>query len=120
MNYIRKTLTAMSVAATLVAGANAGTNNIDGRVEAYGSTTVTMPACGTGKLVTIEGDGDTDLDFVVTIANTGHVYFSDQDETDYTAFFLPANSDGTCRSYELRINNLGRVWNEFRFAEVWA
>lgn len=120
MNFITRTITAVALVAGMAAGAQAGSNGFSNRVEARDTTNYTIRACGTGKWVGIEGDGDTDLDFHVTVAGTNRTIFRDYDETDFTAFFLPANANGSCRAYNLRIINRGDVYNRFQFEEVWA
>ncbi len=120
MNIITKTITAVALVAGMAAGAQAGSNGFSNRVEARDTTSYTIRACGAGKWVGIEGDGDTDLDFHVTVAGTNRTIFSDDGETDATVFFLPANANGSCRAYNLLIINLGDVYNRFQFEEVWA
>jgi hypothetical protein len=64
-----------------------------------------------GRLVslTVVGDGDTDLDFVLR-GPDGRVLLSDVDGTDYTRFVFVATRGG---EYTLEVRNLGPVYNEY-------
>ena len=80
------------------------------QVEAGGIDTYRI--CFTGRRraeVTVEGDGDTDLDCYVR-SSAGHVVDSDTDATDYCILsWQPSQAD----VYRLEIRNPGSVYNAY-------
>ncbi|MEM7780222.1 MAG: hypothetical protein AAF697_07530 [Pseudomonadota bacterium] len=96
--------------AALAEGSGAGTY----RAEANASIRVNLPVCGATRLE-VRGDGDTDLDFTVS-DESGDPIHNDVDLSDVTfADLAPA---GECETYDLRVDNLGGVYNEFTIALV--
>jgi len=82
------------------------------RVDARSIDDITLAVCDPQVQVEVRGDGDTDLDFTITDAS-GEVLHSDLDETDWTITNID-NGDAECRNYNLRVDNLGEVYNEYR------
>lgn len=79
------------------------------RAEANGSIRVGLPVCGATRLE-VRGDGDTDLDFTVT-DEAGNPVHADADLSDAT--YATLTPPGECENYELRVDNLGGVFNQF-------
>lgn len=96
--------------ASLADGSGAGTY----RADANASIRVNLPVCGTTRLE-VRGDGDTDLDFTVTDEG-GEAVHSDIDLSDVTFATLSPVSE--CETYDLRVDNLGTVFNEFTIALI--
>jgi len=84
------------------------------RVDAYSSDDVTLTLCNPQVRLEVRGDGDTDLDFTIT-DSSGSVLHSDADETDWTITNID-NGDTRCRGYNLHVENLGEVYNEYTVA----
>jgi hypothetical protein len=80
------------------------------RVEAYSTDVwnLRLPA-GELSFITVDGDGDTDLDAYLYDEN-GNLIDSDTDLTDYCIVQVTPKWSG---SFRLEIKNLGRVWNEY-------
>lgn len=72
------------------------------------ATKVDMRVCAP-TTVSARGDGDTDLDFEVVGAG-GDTLHEDYDMTDATRFTLDPGGD--CADYELKVSNLGEVYNQ--------
>jgi hypothetical protein len=120
MNTITKMIAALALAVTVTASANAGGASQHYTLAADHNVVFDVYACGTGKHIELSGDGTTDLDFEVRTVR-GRMVFTDYDYTDYTSFYLPAYSDGSCRRYKLKVINLDEdIWNRFSFEETWA
>lgn len=86
----------------------------DYRAEASTKLLVSLPVCGVTRLE-VRGDGDTDLDFTINDAS-GETIHSDFDLSDVTfATLSPADE---CETYELAVDNLGEVYNEFTVAYI--
>ncbi len=62
--------------------------------------------------VAVIGDGDTDIDVIVTDAY-GNVVASDLDYTDHCVVQFFSRSGMT---YTIEVRNLGSVWNQYEFA----
>lgn len=88
------------------------------RVDANGERDITLKLCGSQVRVEVRGDGDTDLDFLITNP-AGKAVHSDVDNTDWTVATIE-NSSGGCHDYTLHVENYGRVYNEFtvRLTEI--
>lgn len=82
------------------------------RVEANDSTTIDITICNPEVYVSVAGDGDTDLDFVVRNPR-GDTVHSDYDLTDITFFTLYRLASSGCEVHEMDVTNLGNVWNRF-------
>ncbi len=82
------------------------------RVEANASTRIDMDICNPVVDVAVAGDGDTDLDFVVSNAR-GDIIHSDYDLTDITFFTIVRTARSGCEDYAMDVTNLGNVWNQF-------
>jgi hypothetical protein len=59
--------------------------------------------------VLVDGDGDTDLDFLIEDSN-GRVIHANDDETDWTEGYI-YNPYG-CEIYHLYVENLGDFFND--------
>ncbi|WP_299191597.1 hypothetical protein [uncultured Erythrobacter sp.] len=79
------------------------------RADANSKVTVNLRLCDV-TWVTVAGNGDTDLDFVVRAEN-GDVIHSNYDMTDVTAF--SADPGRKCSTFQLEVSNLGQVYNVF-------
>lgn len=79
------------------------------RVNAKEAATVNFDVCGRQRL-SVRGDGDTDLDFVVT-DNVGASVHSDFDLTDQTSAILETKEG--CSAFSMEVDNLGDVFNVF-------
>ncbi len=82
------------------------------RVEANDSTTIDITICNPEVYVSVNGDGDTDLDFLVRNPR-GETVHSDYDLTDITFFTLYRLASSGCEVHEMDVTNLGNVWNRF-------
>ena len=80
------------------------------RVNANGTHRVDLSICSPQVLITISGDGDTDLDFVIRNSR-GETVHSDYDLTDQTSATLYRRGGTDCESFELTTTNLGDVYN---------
>ncbi len=80
------------------------------RAPANATITLNLPICE-DTFVTVEGDGDTDLDFLIRSSN-GDLAHSDYDLTDVTfATLSPSGSE--CETFTMEVENLGDVFNIF-------
>lgn len=82
------------------------------RVEANDSTSIDITICNPEVYVSVAGDGDTDLDFVVRNPR-GDTVHSDYDLTDITFFTLYRLAGSGCETHVMDVTNLGDVWNRF-------
>ncbi len=86
----------------------------DYRAPANATLTVNLPVCGR-TFLSIEGDGDTDLDYQIMDA-AGDVVHSDYALSDKTYTVLtPGNraDDEGCETFMMTVENLGDVYNVF-------
>lgn len=84
------------------------------RVKKYliqGETTEThsFKACGTSAKVSVRGDGDTDLDFIIRNSDGGVVHEDDGTSDETSAELAGLLSD--CETFEIEVTNLGSVYN---------
>lgn len=82
------------------------------RAEAQDVANVRLDLCSSVVQVTVRGDRDTDLDFVIT-DNRGNVVHRDVDGTDFTSAVLRPDVSSGCVPYQLQVANLGSVYNCF-------
>src|SRR5690606_9904277 len=82
------------------------------RVDAYSSTTIELQVCSDVVDLTADGDNDTDLDYWVYDA-AGNLVTSDTDSTDLMYATLYRAAGDECTSFDLRVTNLGEVYNQF-------
>jgi len=80
------------------------------RVNANATHRVDLNICSPQVLITVRGDGDTDLDFVIRNSR-GEIVHSDYDLTDRTSATLLRRGGVECESFELTTTNLGDVYN---------
>ncbi len=80
------------------------------RAPANGTVLIDLPVCET-TFLSVEGDGDTDLDYQVFSAS-GDVVHSDYDLTDVTYTSI-SPSGGGCETFRMSVENLGGVYNVF-------
>ena len=99
-----------SLGAAVAAPAAAQTDSF--RVEANDINTIELSICNPEVYVSVRGDGDTDLDFVVRDPR-GNIVHSDYDLTDITFFTLIRQARSGCEEYAMDVTNLGSVWNRF-------
>lgn len=100
-----------TVASLCSAAAAQQTSNY--RVEARDTDAVILNLCSNEIEVYVDGDGDTDLDFVIR-DNNGRVVHEDRDGTDLTiATVRPRRPAGGCVNYTLYVSNLGDVYNRY-------
>lgn len=113
---IKRTTVAIAFAAASLGGMSAA--------QAGGYASVVVPAYSSHFLtyqaysnelfrVTIDGDGDTDVDLIVR-GPTGNVLCVADGPVDFESCLVRARSGGGQYSVELR--NLGRVWNRVEVA----
>jgi hypothetical protein len=86
-----------------------GTGPGEYRAPANETVVVSLPVCDR-TFLSVEGDGDTDLDYQV-ISGDGTVVHSDYDLTDVT--YTSLSPSGGCETFSLTIENLGGVYNVF-------
>jgi hypothetical protein len=82
---------------------------------AYGEHVLDLKVCSPRASLTVIGDGDTDLDFLVTDPG-GNVIASEsssQDRLNVTFRTGIYPSENICRTFKLHITNYGHVYNEF-------
>ncbi|WP_108786752.1 hypothetical protein [Erythrobacter sp. Alg231-14] len=72
---------------------------------------VNLPVCET-TFLSVEGDGDTDLDYLIR-SESGDVVHSDYDLTDVTYTTLSPSGDA-CETFSMSVENLGGVFNVFQ------
>ena len=82
------------------------------RVNAKGVQNITLTICSPQVRLVVRGDGDTDLDFSVT-SSTGHIVHSDYSASDATVASLLRRDGQSCENFNLRVFNLGDVYNSF-------
>ncbi len=82
------------------------------RVEAYSEQTINLNICNPEVFISVNGDGDTDLDFVIRDSR-GNTVHSDFDTTDITFTTLHRRSGVQCENFELEVTNIGGVWNRY-------
>jgi len=110
-----KTLT---IATTFLAGmaatfsAPAAAQSDSYRVEARSEQTINLNICNPEVFISVRGDGDTDLDFTVRDGR-GNIVHSDYDTTDITFTTLYRRADAQCENFQLKVTNLGEVWNRY-------
>jgi hypothetical protein len=80
-----------------------------GRVEARSTDTWSLRVPAGNTMITVRGDGDTDLD-CFAYDTFGRLLDSDTDETDYCVLSIGRIYSGDVR---LEIKNLGRVYNRY-------
>jgi hypothetical protein len=95
-----------------VAASTAEAHRASYRVEANGEGRYTLTLCGRAVDISVEGDGDTDLDFWI-YDSAGRLIHSDTDLTDRTYKTVYRGVPPQCGRYEMVVENLGDVWNEF-------
>lgn len=82
------------------------------RVEANSDFWVDLNLCRRSARILIDGDGDTDVDYVIYDQNN-NVVASDYALNDNADFNITVNArSGQCRPYRLKLHNLGNVWNQ--------
>jgi hypothetical protein len=111
MKYVRTAVAALAVVSGLQA-VPAIAQSDSYRVEANDSTTIDITICNPEVYVSVTGDGDTDLDFLVRNPR-GDTVHSDYDLTDITFFTLYRLASSGCETHEMDVTNLGDVWNRF-------
>jgi hypothetical protein len=79
------------------------------RVEAFDTDTWTLWASAGSRRIVVDGDGDTDLDCYVYDLS-GRLLAKDDDGTDYCILDFYRRRGG---DVEVRIVNLGSVWNRY-------
>ncbi len=80
------------------------------RIDANSSRNTTITICNPEVRVDLRGDGDTDLDFVIT-NSSGTTVWSDYSTSDRASTTLRRRSSSGCEDFTLRTSNLGNVWN---------
>lgn len=107
-----KRLVALAVAGCGLAfastGAQAQTDSY--RVEANATHSLTLTICNPVVEVRLDGDDDTDLDFVIRNSR-GQVVHSDYDYSDDTVATLRRRASSGCEDFTVETSNLGNVWN---------
>ena len=93
-----------------LASQNVGSGPGAYRAPANGAVTVDLPICGQ-TFLSVEGDGDTDLDYVILSSSEEQVY-SDFGLTDKTYTRL-SPAEGECETFSMAVENLGDVYNVF-------
>ncbi len=79
------------------------------RAPANATVQVDLPVCER-TFVSIEGDGDTDLDYDIFAPDGSNVH-SDYDLTDRT--YTALTPSGGCQTFNMTVQNLGGVYNVF-------
>ncbi len=93
-------------------GENIGSGPGEYSAPASGSVSVDLPVCSASRLE-VRGDGDTDLDFIITDAS-GRTVHSDFDLSDVLYSTLTPSSE--CETFAMEVSNLGDVFNVFSVA----
>lgn len=93
-----------------LASTNAQAQTDSFRVEANATHTTELTICNPVVEVILDGDGDTDLDFVIT-NDRGQVVHSDFDYSDDTTAILRRRASSGCEDFTVETTNLGNVWN---------
>jgi len=86
------------------------------RAPSTDTVSVELPICEQ-TFISVEGDGDTDLDFDIT-NSAGDEVHSDYDLTDRT--YASLTPEGGCETFTLVVSNLGEVFNVFSVSYVGA
>jgi hypothetical protein len=81
------------------------------RVEAFETDIWTVWVSQGATHVEVNGDDDTDLDCYVYDKRSGQLLDKDVDSTDFCIMDFTKHSRG---NIEIRIENLGNVWNRYR------
>jgi hypothetical protein len=112
--FSRKRIGAAVAVAVLVAGSVVPAFALTrfSRVEAYSTDRWTVWVPSGSSMVVVDGDGDTDLDCFV-YDRFGNLLGMDDDSTDYCVVPIYAATSG---NVTIRIQNLGRVYNEYRLS----
>lgn len=84
------------------------------RVEAESFVILTWEQCTFEDSVSFTGDGDTDLDFVIT-DSSGNIVHQDYGSTDRMSATLRNSSYPECRALKIKVENLGNVYNNFEW-----
>ncbi len=92
-----------------------GTGAGEYRAPSNDTVRIDLPICER-TVVSVEGNGDTDLDFDI-YSNSGSNVHSNYDLTDRTYTAL-APSEESCEDFSMTIQNLGNVYNDFRVTYV--
>jgi hypothetical protein len=79
-------------------------------VDANSTKRINLNLCSPEVMVTVNGDGDTDLDFRV-VDSVGRTVHEDHDRTDLMVARI--SKPRGCESYTLYVTNLGNVYNRF-------
>ncbi|WAT16885.1 hypothetical protein OZN62_07990 [Aurantiacibacter sp. MUD11] len=110
MNFQRFIALACAVIglAALPQAAQAQTDSF--RIDANSTHTTELSICNPVVRIEMAGDGDTDLDFVITNSR-GETVHSDYGLSDRSSATLYRRSDVQCEEFVLRTTNLGGVWN---------
>ena len=82
------------------------------RVEANSEFWVDLTLCHRRARLVAAGDGDTDVDFTIYDRNNNiiHQDLALNDRTEVT--FGTGSRNGECLPFQLKLNNLGNVWNQ--------
>jgi hypothetical protein len=82
------------------------------RVEANNEYWVDLTLCHRRARIVADGDGDTDVDYVVYDRNDRELAsdYALNDNMDVT--INTGSYDGTCRPFRVKMRNLGNVWNQ--------
>ena len=111
MTGIKRTVMGvLTVAVLMTAGQTAAAQSgTVSRVRGYQTDTWSVWVSAGWHRVVVDGDGDTDLDLYVLDA-AGRRLATDDDATDYCvgSFYMPRTG-----YIEIRIRNLGSVYNEY-------
>lgn len=83
------------------------------RADAFSAVTVDLSICELTRL-NVNGDGDTDLDFILTNPS-GQAVHEDYEYDDTTTTLVSPQS-GECEDFVLEVSNLGDVYNVFTVA----
>ena len=80
-------------------------------IQANETQIVQFKACGTSADVSVRGDGDTDLDFIIRNSDGATVHEDDDISDETTATLEGLLSD--CETFDMEVANLGNVYNAF-------
>lgn len=112
MKMLLKTTAAAFLAATMFAGASDPAHAEAFRINAGQTRMIDINACSYRIALSAVGDRDTDLDFWLYTPG-GRLVHEDLDGTDMTfhTFDTGVEDGDGCRTYRLRVQNLGQVYN---------
>ena len=110
MHIVRMTAAAGAAIAMMLSGA-AAAQSASYRVDANATFTAALNVCSPVMMLEVRGDGDTDLDFEV-YNSSGVMVHSDYDTTDITFATLNRAAGVNCENFDLKIQNLGDVYNQ--------